>query len=709
MKRTSSAKWSRKYINDLPDSSFAVIEKGGEKDEEGKTTPRSYRHLPYKDKDGEVDLPHLRNALARMNQIESESPEDSTERIRQKAKSVLTKVAKEHLPDSKFAKEKRSENKGRYKTTLLAKASISDLDADDVLAVASIPRAEGSSGIIDTDKDLMKIVSVLLSTGMNSNDDVFIRDEVLPARLSGANKPVDIEHDHRQIVGHMIATYVTSKDGEFISEDEIAEGSLPSDFDITNEAVIYKYLLPEVADKVLALASDNKLFVSVEAWFEDYDYLVGESIVKRTVETSSVLDELLRANGGEGKYKGHQVGRVLRNITIAGVGLTLNPANTDSVIRSIAASKRDCSSESLGDLLNNNIIGQLFASQKEENSMTKDLQSEFLLVLEGLKTAKKDLEEQKGAIEKLLEEAKQAREADKELAEKTIADLVSKNEGLEKANESLQGRVKELECVEMERNRKAIVASIKFPNPDYPKDKWEEWLSMSDEEFDADIADCRKMLCQSENNKPTEGGEAPEPTPEQSSEKAEEPKAEVPPTEGAPPVEEPAPKPDPAPEPAEAPVEEEAPKIEQKPAEAPQEPSEADPVSEPASQPEQPASEPQEPPKEAPKAPEPVEAPKPETPESPKADEPKEKETVAPKKTEEPKSKDDATPEKTDVEENSEDGGADEDVLDNVEDIVDKDIIPETNEGDGNQFDKLREVLVKILEKNRQGKKNRVL
>ena len=54
--------------NDLPDGAFAVIEPGGTKDDTGKTTPRSLRHLPYKDKNLKIDLPHLRNALARLSQ-----------------------------------------------------------------------------------------------------------------------------------------------------------------------------------------------------------------------------------------------------------------------------------------------------------------------------------------------------------------------------------------------------------------------------------------------------------------------------------------------------------------------------------------------------------------------------------------------------------------------------------------------------------------
>jgi len=64
----SLAVWTTAYQNSLPDSSFAYIEPGGKKDNEGKTVPRSLRHFPFKDKNGKIDLPHLRNALARAPQ-----------------------------------------------------------------------------------------------------------------------------------------------------------------------------------------------------------------------------------------------------------------------------------------------------------------------------------------------------------------------------------------------------------------------------------------------------------------------------------------------------------------------------------------------------------------------------------------------------------------------------------------------------------------
>ncbi len=62
------AEWTAAFINDLPDSSFAYIEPGGEKDDDGKTIPRSLRHFPHHDSGGAIDLPHLRNALARAPQ-----------------------------------------------------------------------------------------------------------------------------------------------------------------------------------------------------------------------------------------------------------------------------------------------------------------------------------------------------------------------------------------------------------------------------------------------------------------------------------------------------------------------------------------------------------------------------------------------------------------------------------------------------------------
>jgi hypothetical protein len=85
--RLTERVWSRKYINSLPDACFAYVEPG-EKDENGRTVPRSKRHLPYMDAEGRIDLPHLRNALARLSQ--TRLPEEA----REKARKVLCAAAR---------------------------------------------------------------------------------------------------------------------------------------------------------------------------------------------------------------------------------------------------------------------------------------------------------------------------------------------------------------------------------------------------------------------------------------------------------------------------------------------------------------------------------------------------------------------------------------------------------------------------------------
>lgn len=74
------AVWDAAYINDLPDAAFALIESGGQKDGDGKTTPRSLRHLPHHNasvkngsEQGSLDMPHLRNALSRAPQMKLSS------------------------------------------------------------------------------------------------------------------------------------------------------------------------------------------------------------------------------------------------------------------------------------------------------------------------------------------------------------------------------------------------------------------------------------------------------------------------------------------------------------------------------------------------------------------------------------------------------------------------------------------------------------
>lgn len=68
------AVWSTSFVNDLPDSAFAVIEDGGTKDADGRTTPRSLRHFPHHGDGGAPDAAHVRNALGRIPQSKLSDP-----------------------------------------------------------------------------------------------------------------------------------------------------------------------------------------------------------------------------------------------------------------------------------------------------------------------------------------------------------------------------------------------------------------------------------------------------------------------------------------------------------------------------------------------------------------------------------------------------------------------------------------------------------
>ncbi len=91
----AKAQWSGAYVNDLPDSAFLYVEPG-EKDEQGKTVPRSLRHFPVRNHLGELDLPHLRNALARIPQSEAPGLTAQGRReLQERARGLLEEASRE--------------------------------------------------------------------------------------------------------------------------------------------------------------------------------------------------------------------------------------------------------------------------------------------------------------------------------------------------------------------------------------------------------------------------------------------------------------------------------------------------------------------------------------------------------------------------------------------------------------------------------------
>lgn len=99
----ADAVWDTQYIDDLADECFAYAEPGGKKDDQGKTVPRSLRHLPFKDAQGKIDHDHLVNALARVKQSAT-MPEGGKTAAIEKLCSAVRAWNKAH-PDSEIESE----------------------------------------------------------------------------------------------------------------------------------------------------------------------------------------------------------------------------------------------------------------------------------------------------------------------------------------------------------------------------------------------------------------------------------------------------------------------------------------------------------------------------------------------------------------------------------------------------------------------------
>jgi len=103
-KQLKEAEWTQEYINNLPDSSFAYIEDGGEKDEDGKTKPRSLRHLPFKNAQGEISHNQLVAALAAIKGARQGEPPPYASKAKPKLCAAVKTWNREH-PDSQITSD----------------------------------------------------------------------------------------------------------------------------------------------------------------------------------------------------------------------------------------------------------------------------------------------------------------------------------------------------------------------------------------------------------------------------------------------------------------------------------------------------------------------------------------------------------------------------------------------------------------------------
>lgn len=203
-------------------------------------------------------------------------------------------------------------------------------------SIASIMQAAATSN--PDQIDLFYLTSVLVSTGWNKNDDVFVPEEMWAARKTPEDKQFNYMHDEKDIIGHITGNYVVDFNGNIIPDDST---DIPSQFNIITNAVIYtswsdveqKFRIAKLVEEI---KDGSKWFVSMECLFPNFDYALQDSagemkLIKRE-ESSAFLTKHLRAYGGSGEYEGYKVGRVLKNLSFSGKGLVSKPANPQSII-----------------------------------------------------------------------------------------------------------------------------------------------------------------------------------------------------------------------------------------------------------------------------------------------------------------------------------------------------------------------------------------
>lgn len=313
--------------------------------------------------------------------------------------------------------------------------------------------------------DLALIVSILVSTGWNGNDDIFTPAELWKARATAQHKPMNDGHDETSILGHIIQSRAVNKAGEeiILSENETP----PSEFDIEVAGVLYKILpnLEARIEEIIEKANAGEMFVSMETWFPDFAYGIFDEktgttkLIARTNETA-FLTKHLRSFGGNGEFKGQKLGRVLLGMVFAGQGFVETPANPESIIKVAARAVASDSfvSANINDILEGGVKDM--ENAELQNALNEAIAKITQLTdeIEVLKTQGSDtkITELSGQIEELTTVVNEAKEK-AEAFETEKADLQKQlEEAVEKSVKS------ETKLVEIEKDAKAVLRLVKL-------------------------------------------------------------------------------------------------------------------------------------------------------------------------------------------------------------------------------------------------------
>lgn len=377
------------------------------------------------------------------------------------------------------------------------------------------------AGHIETGRnyDLYHISSILASVGINKNDDVFLPEEIWAAKDTPIHKQVNFGHNEKDIVGAIIGSAVLDKDGNKI----IDPLNITNINDIVSHAVIWsKWEDSDLQDRLHKIITDieeNKLFVSMECLFKQFDYLLikpdletsgrdkygggSQSIIKRTKETA-FLSKYLRILGGEGEYNGYKIYRILRNFTFSGKALVTNPANARSIIsdhladdtkeeefklksEELEPSNKQCANK----LLAENIMDEVaMNAMKAELAAAKaELENFKKAEAEKVSAAINELKAQNEVLQKQVAELTNVAQAAKEDMEKTKTEA-EKDKEMMKEECSVKLAEAEAKVIALEGEKVTAERKTQLATANVDSAKAEEilktWASVSNDQF-ADI------------------------------------------------------------------------------------------------------------------------------------------------------------------------------------------------------------------------------
>jgi len=252
--------------------------------------------------------------------------------------------------------------------------------------------------------DLVFIASILVSTGWNKNDDIFVPGETLAAKDTPVHKPINIGHDDERIIGHIIESKTLTKDGDSFEVD--AEDK-PDDFDIEVGGVLYS-MLPahrEEISEIIDSVNEGTAFVSMECWFKDFAYgfkdpKTGVTKIVARQEDTAFLTKHLRVYGGTGKFKGYELGRVMLDFVFGGMGVVDNPANPESIIKEVRQSNARYEKVEI-DQITKGGVNRMAKENKELETQLEEAQS----ALKAMEDAKAKLQSQHDTVAGELEKA----------------------------------------------------------------------------------------------------------------------------------------------------------------------------------------------------------------------------------------------------------------------------------------------------------------